>query len=106
LRKIRARDGSIVTLDPAIISHIIRKHPDALLMLNSDEHRLPHEIERAIESPDEIFTDRHGSVMFLRKAGNLFLNVVVRDRLVRTAYLIGQRTHSKMRRNKWLQRLL
>jgi hypothetical protein len=60
-----------------------------------------------LEKPDEAYVDSSGSKYLLKQTSEagLYLNLIVDEGLVRTAYLINSKTHSRMRRRKWLQRL-
>lgn len=58
-----------------------------------------------LEAPHEAYVDSSGSKYFLKKLEGLYLNVVVDEGVVRTAYLISSKTHFRMRRRRWLRRL-
>jgi hypothetical protein len=58
-----------------------------------------------LKKPDEAYADSFGSTYLLKKIDGLYLNVVVDEGAVRTAYLISSKTHSRMRRRRWLRRL-
>lgn len=56
-----------------------------------------------LENPSEAYVDSCG--YFLKSVDDFYLNVVVDEGIVRTAYLITSKTHSRLRRRKWLRRL-
>jgi hypothetical protein len=60
-----------------------------------------------LEKPDEAYVDTSGSKYLLKRTSqvDMYLNIIVYEGVARTAYLISSKTHSRMRRRKWLRRL-
>ena len=54
--------------------------------------------------PDEIYSDKYRCNVryFIKKTNDLWVNVIVIDHIVKTAYLISCRTHERFREKKWL----
>ena len=103
--KVQAYDGTSVTVTENVISHIQRKHPEVLSLLTLPEKDFFDLLCCTIRKPDEAYIDSMSSKYFLKKLNNLYLNVVVDEDMVKTAYLISSKTHYKMRRKRWLRRL-
>jgi hypothetical protein len=102
---VRAYDGSSVLVTEDVVSHVSRKHSEVLSLLALTEEGFFDLLRGVLEAPHEAYIDSSGSRYFLKKLGGLYLNVVVDEGVVRTAYLISLKTHSRMRRRRWLQRL-
>ena len=103
--KVRAFDGTLVTLAEEVVVHVCSKHSEVLSVLGLDEASFFDLLRDVLESPSEAYVDSLGSKYFLKSVENLYLNVVVDEGLVRTAYLISLKTHSRMKRRRWLRRL-
>lgn len=58
-----------------------------------------------LQEPNEVYVDVYDSRYFLKKLDDLYLNVIVSEQMVKTAYLISQKTYSKMGSKRWLRRL-
>ena len=78
--KVQAYDGASVTVTENVVSHIKRKHPEVLSLLNLPEKDLFDLLCSTITKPDEAYNDSMGSTYFLKKHNNLYLNVVVDER--------------------------
>ena len=99
------RDGRRINLSDDVLEHIATKHPDTILMLGTSIAGLQRLISDSIAEPTEVYTDDSGADYFLRSVGLYYLNVIVVNETVRTAYLISTRTHLKMKKKRWLRRL-
>jgi hypothetical protein len=42
---------------------------------------------------------------FLKKINELYVNIIIADDRVKTAYLISPKTYHRLRERKWVQRL-
>ena len=104
---VRAYDGTSVTVTIDVVSHVSRKHSEVLSFLGMNQEDLFGLLCDVLEKPDEAYVDSSGSKYFLKRSSHvgIFLNIIVDEGVVRTAYLISSKTHSRMRRRKWLQRL-
>ncbi|MEM2972477.1 MAG: hypothetical protein QW270_08705 [Candidatus Bathyarchaeia archaeon] len=105
MKLVRTYDGSTVVLARSVIDHVVRKHSEVLSLLNLDKQGFVKLLHIALKEPNEAYTDAYQSKYFLKKLNNLYLNVVVSEGTVKTAYLISWKTYSKMRKKRWLQRL-
>ena len=84
-----------------VIDHILKKHKDLTVILNiKSEDQLKTVIKDVIESPDEIHMNAYGVHYFLKKINNKWINVIVVDDIVKTAYIIGMKTYNRLRR-RW-----
>jgi len=102
---VRAYDGTSVIVTEDVVDHVSRKHPEVLSLLGLTEEGFFGLLRGVLEKPHEAYVDSSGSTYFLKKLNDLYLNVVVDEGIVRTAYLISSKTHSRMRRRRWLRRL-
>ena len=98
-------DGTDVELSEEVVIHIRSKHSEVLSLLSLSDGLFFDLLRDVLGKPSEAYVDSLGSRYFLKKMRNLYLNVVVDEGIVRTAYLISSKTHSRMRRRKWLRRL-
>ena len=105
LHEVVAYNGSRITVTREVIDHIERKHPQMLSVAGLSAERLLSLMIQTIESPTEVYVDAHHTQYFLRKIDPLYFNVIVADGTVRTAYLMGERTHRRMGKTRWLHRL-
>lgn len=62
-------------------------------------------ITSVIEEPDEVYADTFGTKYFLKKIDELYVNTVVVEDSVKTAYLISTKSYQRFREGKWVQRL-
>ena len=102
---VMAYDGASVTVTEDVVGHVSRKHSEVLSLLGLTEEGFFDLLCRVLEKPHEAYIDSFGSRYFLKKLNDLYLNVVVDEGIVRTAYLISSKAHSRMRRRRWLRRL-
>lgn len=105
MSEVKAYDGSRIILSAEVTDHIVRKHPQMLSIVGLDRERLVTHLTRALEAPKEVFLDTLGSKHFILDVDELYLNVVVIEHSVKTAYLMGKRTYARMRKARWLRRL-
>ncbi len=105
--RVRAFDGTSVTVTLDVVSHVSGKHSEVLSFLGLAEEAFFDLLCEVLQKPNEAYVDSSGSKYFLKQVSvrGIFLNVIVDEEVVRTAYLINSKTHSRMRRRKWLQRL-
>lgn len=103
--KVRAYDGLSIAVTEDVVDHVVRKHSEVLSLLGLTREGFVKLLCNVLEEPDEVYADAYGSKYFLKKLNDLYLNVIVSEEIVKTAYLISPRTYSKMSRKKWLQRL-
>jgi hypothetical protein len=86
-----------------VLKHIMSKHRDFTAILNvKGIDELKQLIKDVLESPDEVYSDEYGVKYFLKRINDHWINVVVAEDTVKTAYIIGSRTYRRLRRRKWL----
>lgn len=102
--EVRAYDGSLITITSEVIEHVERKHPQMVSLARLNGERLLSSVIRTLEKPDEVFVDARHARYFLMKMDDLYLNVIVTNDIVKTAYLMGERTHKRMEKTRWLRR--
>lgn len=105
MRKVKAHDGSEITVSQEVIDHIVRKHPQMLSVVGFERERLVASLVLTLENPVEIHANAGLSKYYLRKLNDLYLNIIVIGDTVKTAYLIGDATYKRMSRARWLRRL-
>ena len=98
-------DGALVTITDEVIDHMERKHPEMLSLVGFMKEQLISSIVQTLEKPDEVYVDVRSSKYFLKKLDDLYLNVIVVGDGVKTTYLTGGRTYTRMGKMKWLHRL-
>ena len=105
LLEVSAYDGTFITLADDVVDHIVRKHSEVLAFLTLMREDFVNLLCKTLEEPNEVYVDVYKSRYFLKRLNDFYLNVVVSGQSARTAYLIGRKTYSKMRRKRWLRRL-
>ena len=105
LLEVRAYDGRFIAVTGDVVDHVIRKHPETLSLLALTREGFVKLLCNALEEPNEVYVDVRDSRYFLKKLDDLYLNAIVSELMVKTAYLISPKTYSKMRRRRWLRRL-
>lgn len=103
--KVRAYDGLFVAVTEDVVDHVVRKHSEVLSLLGLTRKGFVGLLRNVLEEPNEVYADVYGSKYFLKKLNDLYLNLIVSEEIVKTAYLISPRTYFKMRRKRWLRRL-
>ena len=103
--EIKAFDGTNVTVIEEIVIHVRRKHSEVFSLVGLNDEEFFGLICDLFRKPLEVYIDSSGSKYFLKKFNDLYFNVIVDEGVARTAYLINSKSHSRMRRRKWLQRL-
>lgn len=103
--KVRAYDGTSITVTEDVVDHVVRKHSEMLSLLGLTRKGFVKLLCNALEEPNEVYVDVYDSRYFLKKLDDLCLNVIVGEETVKTAYLISLKTYSRMRRKRWLRRL-
>jgi hypothetical protein len=102
---VRAYDGSSIAVTEDVVDHVVRKHSETLSLLGLTREDFVKLLRRVLEEPDEVYVDAYDFKYFLKKMDDLHLNVIVGEETVKTAYLISQKTHFRMRKKRWLRRL-
>jgi hypothetical protein len=104
---VRAFDGTSVTVTLDVVGHVSRKHSEVLSFLGVNQEGFFNLLCDVLEKPDEAYVESSGSKYLLKQTSQvgIYLNIIVDEGVVRTAYLISSKTHSRMRRRKWLRRL-
>lgn len=105
LLKARAHDGTSVAITEDVVDHVIRKHSEILSLLGLTKKGFVKLLRSALEETNEAYVDVYDSKYFLKKLNDFYLNVIVSEGTVKTAYLISSKTYSRMRRKRWLRRL-
>ena len=105
LRQVKTYDGAMVTVTDEVIDHIERKHPEMLSLVGFAKGHLLSSIVETLERPNEVYADDRRSRYFLKKLGDLYLNVIVVEERVKTTYLISGKTYHRMGKMRWLRRL-
>jgi len=79
------------------------QRPPKELKLRSLEE-LENTIVQILEQPDEVYIDKYRSNVkyYLKKLDKHWVNVVVVNTTVKTAYLINQESYRKFREKRWL----
>ena len=103
--KVRAYDGTSIAVTEDVVDHVVRKHSEILSLLALTRKRLVKLLCDVLQEPNEVYVDVYDSRYFLKKLDDLYLNVIVSEQTVKTAYLISQKTYSKMGSKRWLRRL-
>lgn len=102
---VRAYDGSSVAVAEDLVDHVVRKHSEMFSLLGLTREDFVKLLCSVLKAPDEVYVDAYDFKYFLKKMGDLRLNVIVGEETVKTAYLISQKTYFRMRRKRWLRRL-
>jgi len=102
---VRAYDGSSVAVTEDVVDHVVRKHSEMLSLLGLTREDFVKLLRGVLEGPDDVYVDACDFKYFLKKMDDLHLNVIVGEGTVKTAYLISQKTHFRMRKKRWLRRL-
>jgi hypothetical protein len=89
LLKVKAPDGASLTVTKDVVDHVIRKHSEILSLLGLTRNGFVKLLRSALEEPSEAYVDVYGSRYFLRRLNDLYLNAVVSEDALRTAYLIS-----------------
>jgi hypothetical protein len=96
----------MVIISEYVLKHILRRHRDIARLMNiEDIGRLKEVILNIVEAPDEVYMDLFNIKYFLRRIDELYVNVVVSNDRVKTAYLISSKTYHRLRGKRWVQRL-
>ena len=90
--------GTEVVILRVLYYHVGRRHRDFLKRLNIQSlDQFINIIKRVLVSPSEVYVDDKGSIYYLLKTNNFYLNVVVAEGVVRTVYLLGMDSYYRMR---------
>jgi hypothetical protein len=96
----------MVIISENVLRHILRRHRDIARLMNVENAReLEKVIANVVETPDEVYVDLFNVKYFLKKINELYINVVVVNDTVKTAYLISSKTYHRSRERRWAQRL-
>ncbi|MCP8313069.1 MAG: hypothetical protein H3Z53_01670 [archaeon] len=96
----------MVIISKNILKHVLRKHRDIAKLIDvKGVEELRRIIADVVENPDEAYMDALDVKYFLKKIDELYINIVVLNDTVKTAYLISPKTYYRLRRKKWVQRL-
>jgi hypothetical protein len=96
----------MVIISENVLRHILRRHRDIARLMNVENAReLEKVIANVVEAPDEVYVDLFNVKYFLKKINELYINVVVVNDTVKTAYLISSKTYHRLRERRWAQRL-
>jgi len=84
----------------------MKKHSDLvkeLKLRNLEE--LQNIIVQILEQPDEVYIDRYRSNVkyYLKKLDKHWINVVVANTTVKTAYLINRESYKRLSEKRWLK---
>jgi len=94
--------GFVISKDA--LRHVWRKHPDLARILGlGDVEDLLRQIMQVLENPDEIHVDRFRSNVkyYLKKIDDLWINIILVDNIIKTAYLISFKSYRKFRERRW-----
>jgi hypothetical protein len=105
LLEVSAYDGTFIALADDVVDHIVRKHSEILAFLTLTREDFVKLLCNTLEKPNEVYVDARKSKYFLKKLNDFYLNVIVSEQTVKTAYLINRKTYFKMGRKRWLRRL-
>ena len=86
--KVRAYDGLFVAVTEDVVDHVVRKHSEVLSLLGLARKGFVELLRNVLEESNEVYADVYGSKYFLKKLNDLYLNVIVSEEIVKTAYLI------------------
>lgn len=99
---VRDYRGTEVVILYVLYHHVRRRHRDFLKRLNIQSlDQFINIIKRVLVSPSEVYVDDKGSIYYLLKTNNFYLNVVVAEGVVRTVYLLGMDSYYRMRYRRW-----
>jgi len=105
LRRVSGRDCCRAEVPASALRHILEKHYDLAEHLGAPgPGGLAAALRRTLCSADEAHGDRYrrGVVYCLKRSGDYWVNIVVVDGVVKTAYLINAKTYRKFREKRWL----
>ena len=60
-------------------------------------------IANILQNPDETHVDRFKNNVkyYLKRINNLWVNIILEDNTVKTAYLIGSKSYRKFKEKRW-----
>ena len=82
--------------------HVKERHRDLLRKLNiQNMNQFIDIVRRVPTNPSEVYINDEGSVYYLLRINDLYLNVIVVEDIVRTVYLLSMDSYHGMRRRRW-----
>lgn len=97
--------SDMATISGNVLKHVLRRHRDFARVLGvGSVEELRRVIVDVVEVPDEVYVDLFDIKYFLKKINELYVNVIVVNDRVKTAYLIGSKTYHRLRERKWVRR--
>ena len=104
--KIRDCRGVEIIVYPRLFDHIRYRHPDVLHVLNiSDRCELNTVLGDTLGDPHEVYRDCEGGYYYVKRLNNIFITVIVYDNVVRTMYLLSNRSYNRMRSKRWVYKV-
>ena len=99
---VRDYRGIEIVILHTLYLHVRERHRDLLRKLNIQSiDQFINIIRRVLINPSEVYIDDKGSIYYLLRINDLYLNVVVAENVVRTAYLLGMDSYYRMRYRRW-----
>ncbi len=96
----------MVVISENVLRHILRRHRDLTRLMGvKSVEELKEILTNVVEAPDEVHVDLLNVKYFLKKIDALYLNVIVVNDAVKTAYLISSKTYNRLREKRWVQHL-
>ncbi|MEM4970838.1 MAG: hypothetical protein QXE01_06260 [Sulfolobales archaeon] len=87
-----------IRIPDRVLKYIMSKHRDLTVMLSMRSvDELRQLIKRILESLDEVYSDAYGVKYLLKKIDEHWVNVVVAEDALKTAYIIGVKTYRRLR---------
>ncbi len=82
--------------------HVKERHRDLLRKLNiQNMNQFIDIVRRVPTNPSEVYINDEGSVYYLLRINDLYLNVIVVEDIVRIVYLLSMDSYHRMRRRRW-----
>lgn len=95
-----------IEIKNALYLHVKKRHPDVFRILGiSNENSFIQVIKKTVKNPSEVYSDKLGTLYYLHKLNDLYINIVTFKNSAKTIYLVGMKSYRKMRLKKWLSKI-
>ena len=88
----------------SVLNHIYDEHKDLVETLKIRSiMELREAIANILQNPDKTHVDRFKNNVkyYLKRINNLWVNIILEDNTVKTAYLIGSKSYRKFKEKRW-----
>lgn len=102
---VRVKDfrGVEIEVSSTLYFHVKKRHLDVFKVLGvSDENSFVQAVGKVVRGPNEVYSDGAGTLYYLCKVNDLYVNVIVFKNSIKTVYLLSLRSYRRMRFKKWL----